>query len=292
MAAQHRVMLLILLYFGLMVGGLSTMLLDGLGWVAFAVYYIGMPSGALILWYAAGGALARRQRLSGATIPLVVFGAAGAALIVVGLYGAQRAVGWLHVSALDWTVSGLVFGVFAQQFVVSAIEEFAFRGVIQTLLCRIAGPTRGLIGASVLFGLFHLPNILFQGVTGLHIPLTVMVLTLMGAVFGWGYLRTGQHLALPIALHFGWNTACFGLEAINDFSFSGPRWLTGVAAWFPESGVLGALALIVLGVLVHRLTLRPLHVTERPAVAPHADKMKENPASGGLPRTLPKIGGD
>lgn len=284
MAAQHRTTLLILIYFGLVVGGLGTMLLDGLGWVASAVYYVGIPLGALILWRASGRAPTPGVRLYPAAARHVVPGAAGAALIVGGLYGVLRAAGWLHVTTLDWSVAGLVVGVAAQQIVVAGIEEFAFRGVIQSLLCRITGPARGLMGAAVLFGLFHLPNILYQGVGGLHIPLTVAILTLMGLVFGWAYARSGQHLALPVALHFGWNTACFGLEAVRDLSFSGPRWLTGVAAWFPESGLLGALGLVTLGILVHRLILPPLHVPDLPAIASRAGKTKENPASSGLPR--------
>ncbi len=257
MAAPHRTTLSILLYFGLVVGGLSTMLVNGLGWLTFAVYTIGMPLGALILWRISGETRLPSTGPYPGIVRHVLFGAVSAALIVLALDGGLRAAGWLHGTALDWSVVGLIVGVGVQQLVVAGIEEFTFRGVIQTLLGRAAGPVRGLFAASLLFGLFHLPNIIHQGVHGLHIPLTVAVLTLMGVVFGGAYIRTQQHLALPIALHYGWNTACFGLEAARDLAFSGPRWLTGTPAWFPESGMVGALGLAALGVLVHRLTRHP-----------------------------------
>jgi membrane protease YdiL (CAAX protease family) len=261
MAAQHRTTLWILLYFGLLIGGLSTMLLDELGWVAFTIYCAGMPLGALLLWRLCRGSFSIPGILPyRGVVHHFILGTTGSLAAVLLVYGALRAAGWLHVTTLNWTIAGLVIGVAAQQFVVAVIEEFTFRGVIQTLFSHSTGPSRGLLIASSLFGLFHLPNILHQGVRGLYIPLTVAVLTLMGIVFGWAFARTNQHLALPVALHFGWNTACFGLEAVHDFSFSGPGWLTGVAEWFPESSVMGALGLGVLGLLVHRLTLKPLRV--------------------------------
>ncbi len=253
---QTPTALTVLAYWLAVVALLATMLVDGLGWVAFGAYYSVLPFGALFVWWLA----ARRPSLGIAVSPSLlrdsVLGALGAALVVGGLYLAQRAAGWLHVTPLDYTLAGLLIGIFVQQAVVAAIEELAFRGVVQNLLAGQFGATRGLLAASALFGLFHLPNIAYQGVTGAHIPLTVAVLTLMGLVFGRAYEWAGRRLALPVALHFGWNVACFGLQAARDFRFTGPSWLTGVEAWFPESGLLGALGLAVLGGMVWLLTAR------------------------------------
>lgn len=253
---QTATTLVVLAYWLVVVALLATMLVDGLGWVAFGAYYSVLPLGALLVWRLA----AQRPPLGIAVSPSLlrdsVLGALGAGLVVGGLYLVQRAVGWLDVTSRDYTLAGLVIGVVAQQAIVATIEELAFRGVVQNLLATQFGAARGLLAASALFGLFHLPNIAYQGVTGAHVPLTVAVLALMGLIFGWAYEWTRRRLALPVALHFGWNVACFGLQAAHDFRFTGPSWLTGVEGWFPESGLLGALGLTVLGGMVWRLKVR------------------------------------
>ncbi len=67
---------------------------------------------------------------------------------------------------------------------------------------------------------------------------------------------------MPIALHFGWNSACFGLEEVFVYRFVGPQWLVGSPAWFPESGLLGAAMLIVLAGIVQWLNIRRVQLAQ------------------------------
>ncbi|NDJ78929.1 MAG: CPBP family intramembrane metalloprotease [Chloroflexi bacterium] len=242
----------VVVYYVLLVGGLSAMLVEDGGWLAALTYYLGMPLGAALVWYHAHRNLAipafqRYRHLLGDG----VIGCAGAAAAVAGVFGALYALGW--VSAGSFSL-GILVWIGAQQVVVATIEELAFRGVLQQFLTRAYGLSRGLIITAVLFGLFHLPNILFQEVPAAHIPLTLINLTLMGWLFGWAMQRTGEHVWLPLALHLGWNTASFGLVDAATLDFSGPSWLTGSSTWFPESGLSGMLGLVCVGLLIWGLT--------------------------------------
>jgi membrane protease YdiL (CAAX protease family) len=90
-------------------------------------------------------------------------------------------------------------------------EELFFRGFLQQLLTEVAfsGPWAdwaGLACASVIFGLLHIgPNLRKIW------PWTLMAVVL-GAVFGWMYLYTGNVLA-PIIAHFTINF--FNLQSIG-----------------------------------------------------------------------------
>jgi membrane protease YdiL (CAAX protease family) len=82
----------------------------------------------------------------------------------------------LHAPNLSWTRAAIVAGTFvAFLWVAGLAEEFFFRGLLQTMLARVAGPTVGLLIASAIFGAAHLgfrdfPNWRFSilaGVAGL-----------------------------------------------------------------------------------------------------------------------------
>lgn len=240
-------MWLVLGYFAILMFGLSTMLIGGLGWLSTLVYFVGMPAGAWIVWRLAdaprpplGLALDARRLARAATGALLAF----ATVVILALI--MRALGWLALEAPAWTVGGLLFGLLAQQAVVAAIEEFTFRGVLQSVLARRYGAGRALWAAALLFSLFHLPNIFYQDVQPRFILPTLAALLVMGLAFGMAYWRAGRDLWLAGALHFGWNVASFGFVRVYELEFSGPSWLTGESAWFPESGLLGMAALLVL----------------------------------------------
>ena len=68
-------------------------------------------------------------------------------------------------------------------------EELLFRGWLQSMLGGWLGPTAGLVGASVLFGLAH-------SVTRTY----AVIAAVIGACLGWVWLLTGN-LLVPIIAH-------------------------------------------------------------------------------------------
>lgn len=242
--------------------GLSTMLTGGLGWLTFAVYTVYMPLGAMLIWRWQG----RSVRASGFdTYPGVGRHVAGgllaAALIPCAILGVMVLVDWAQIDTVRFNVASLARAIILPQIFVAAFEELAFRGVTQPLLSARWGPARGLWITALLFGIFHLPNALHSDVPPALLPLTLGTLTLMGIVFGLAYQRTGQHLALPVALHFAWNVASFGAGYVADITFSGPPGITGTTAWFPESGLLGTAGLVLLGIIVTAMRTSPAQRT-------------------------------
>lgn len=90
-------------------------------------------------------------------------------------------------------------------------EELLFRGFLQQFLSEVAfsGPWAewlGLGAASLIFGVLHIGRNLKK-----MLPWTAMAV-LLGAVFGWMYLYTGNVLA-PIIAHFTINF--FNLQSIS-----------------------------------------------------------------------------
>ncbi len=81
--------------------------------------------------------------------------------------------------------------------VISAAEEYIFRGVILRRLERKINPWLALFISSVLFAAVHLMN---TDIT----PLAVLNIFLGGLLFGIAYMLT-RSLAYVIFFHFGWN---------------------------------------------------------------------------------------
>ncbi|MEW6577835.1 MAG: type II CAAX endopeptidase family protein [Chloroflexota bacterium] len=254
-------MIALTVYYLALVGGLATMLGAGLGWIAWGTYFVGMPLGAVALRFSQRTTRpARNFTITGPALAHAGLGGLLAAIIVLGLFALMLGAGWAQVDSHQVSVRAVVTSVLAPQLLVAAWEELAFRGAIQPIAAHRLGARRGLVAASILFGAFHLPNIFYQDVPPGLIPLTVFALTLMGLVFGWACQRDGGRLAMPVALHFGWNSACFAIEESAAYRLTGPGALVGAPAWFPESGLLGAAALVVLAGVVWRLTRPARHV--------------------------------
>ena len=123
----------------------------------------------------------------------------------------------------DLGVGGGLYQAFVQvPFATVLLEELAFRGVLLAMMSVRWGTLRGVIGSSLLFGLWHvLPsasaahaNPLVErwfgtGSTGLWVWAAVSVLatSVAGVVFCWLRLRSGSLLA-SAGLH--WATNGFG----------------------------------------------------------------------------------
>ncbi len=146
----------------------------------------------------------------------------------------------------------------------AAMEEVAFRGILQRILEESLGTHLALVGSNTLFALAHLDN---RGATALS---TVNV-ALAGASLGLLFVL-GRTLWLPIAAHLAWNAAqtvagaaVSGWEdlagAALRLAARGPTWLSG-GEFGPEGsvvtlGVTVALAASLWGAVAARGQLLP-----------------------------------
>jgi membrane protease YdiL (CAAX protease family) len=190
------------------------------------------------------------------------FGLALGALLMVGIFLAEWAAGWVTITAtLQTAHSSLSFILaflqpLALYLAVGIYEELISRGyLLQNLAEGFNWPilkTRGAIVAawllsSVIFGLGHADN---PNAT----PVSTFNLILAGIFLGLGYVLTGE-LAIPIGLHITWNLfqgAVFGFPVSGMASTTtfiaiiqeGPDLWTG-GAFGPEAGLLGIFAMFV-----------------------------------------------
>ena len=112
---------------------------------------------------------------------MIVFLAYAVVALPIGF--ATGFIGWRP--ELDAT--HLVGGPLIIYLVTGVPEEFLFRGLLQNLLTQWLGPRAGLVIASVIFGLAHLPD-----------PRYVLLATIAGVAYGWVYARTQRITASAI----------------------------------------------------------------------------------------------
>ncbi|HZR98718.1 MAG TPA: type II CAAX endopeptidase family protein [Chloroflexota bacterium] len=133
---------------------------------------------------------------------------------------------------------------------VAAGEELLMRGVLLVQVARVWGVPAGVVVSSVIFALFHVPNLSGEPSGSLVAALALGVLALLGVLWSLAARLTGS-LWLPVAWHASWNFA----QALLGFPVSGhpaegllrlaprgPAWVTG-GAFGPEGGLVGLLAL-------------------------------------------------
>jgi membrane protease YdiL (CAAX protease family) len=87
---------------------------------------------------------------------------------------------------------------------VAIAEEALFRGFFQSSLARARGETLGWVGASLLFGAFHIPNafLLPEEDRAEYLLYGLPVVTAAGFYLGWLYREGDYSLAPPTAVHF------------------------------------------------------------------------------------------
>ncbi|UCD83897.1 MAG: CPBP family intramembrane metalloprotease [Deltaproteobacteria bacterium] len=94
-------------------------------------------------------------------------------------------------------------------------EEAAWRGVVQTEYERIFGRVKGLVAASLMFGLSHMLN---PNITNRYWEAGVA--SVGGIYLGWVYQRDGYRLSKSVAAHFWYNilagTTAFILDPENN----------------------------------------------------------------------------
>jgi membrane protease YdiL (CAAX protease family) len=89
------------------------------------------------------------------------------------------------------------------------MEEFAFRGALYGLLERATTPARSMGVGAVLFGLWHIPPIVGDGVA--IVIGTLFATTVAGVGFIWLRRRSNSLLA-PVLAHLGTNSVTFALS--------------------------------------------------------------------------------
>jgi membrane protease YdiL (CAAX protease family) len=183
----------------------------------------------------------------------------GAALMAL-VFLIQWQAGWVTVVGVwrsdpPWLFFGLAFlAPLVLHLVVSVAEELLTRSN-QILNITEGMAPLGYVPAvmiawlisSLIFGLLHIFNPHADWVS-------IANLTLMGFMFGLGYVLTGE-LALPIGLHLTWNLVqgnVYGFPVSGKMQFQttvvairehGPVLWTG-GAFGPEAGLLGILATV------------------------------------------------
>ncbi len=189
-------------------------------------------------------------------------------LLMAGIFGVERAAGWVTVTDRFSAEGGLPF---ARAFLGSVLffaavamyEELLFRSYLLKNLAEAfsrsginpAVPVGLALGlSSALFGLAHAANPNASAVS-------VVNITLAGVVLGLGYVLTGR-LALPVGFHLTWNFAqgvLFGFPVSGSSGLGGAKVLvtstTGPALWTggafgPEGGLLGVFALVLAAVAI------------------------------------------
>lgn len=99
---------------------------------------------------------------------------------------------------LGFGVGGVLFGH------VAIAEEAFFRGFLQSRFARDADELSGWAGATLVFGLAHVPNafLLPEEDRRDYLLYAIPLITAAGGYLGWVYRATGYSLASPVAIHF------------------------------------------------------------------------------------------
>jgi len=182
-------------------------------------------------------------------------------LIMLSIYAAEAALGWLRFEAFAWqseapgTIAGSLLLYLAIYIAVGWQEELLCRGYWLQNLSEGLGTGWGVLLSSWVFALLHAfnPN---------SSPTAVFMLVASGLFLACGYLRTRQ-LWLPIGLHIGWNffegpVFGFAVSGTSPFTLirqtpAGPELLTG-GVFGPEAGLIVLPALLVGLVLIYWYT--------------------------------------
>jgi len=208
----------------------------------------------------------------------MAFGTALGALLMLGIFVLELAMGWIRVTATFATaapdlpfVPAILAGFLAVLFVVIQEEViwrgYAIKNLAEGFNWQAIGPRWAtliaVLVASAVFGLAHADNV---DATALSTFNTVLIAVM---VLSAGYVLTGQ-LAIPIGFHLGWNfvqvfvlgfnggAARFGASflAVTESDPAGRVW-TGMP-YSSEGGLLSTGACVV-GLLLIAAWVRLKH---------------------------------
>jgi membrane protease YdiL (CAAX protease family) len=171
------------------------------------------------------------------------------ALVGLVAYGAGWATGLVGFAPrpVGLWVAGLVVSLILNLITVPG-EEIGWRGYMVTRLID-AGVPHPIIASSLIWGVWHIPLILWAGFATGPSPL-LSIAVFMVLCLPLGYLHARLRLATgsvwpAIALHVAWNTI---IQAGFDPAAVGGQ----EAVWVGESGVLTALTLLAVALIYSR----------------------------------------
>ena len=129
----------------------------------------------------------RRSRLGIAVI-------SGSMLALAALLAAGK---WITLSSGPTTDRAVALLAFT---IVASIEEGMFRGVFQAQLVSWLGRWRGLLVGAACFSLWHLPQRLLTGVSGVDLAASLILVFLVGIVLGL-FMLAVRNAVGPAILH-------------------------------------------------------------------------------------------
>jgi membrane protease YdiL (CAAX protease family) len=116
-------------------------------------------------------------------------------------------------------------------------EEALFRGVLQSSLVNRMGPINGWIAASLLFGSVHIFNFvevdpITERISGFNEAgyFAVPYITLVGAGFGYAYMKENDKLSASVAAHF-WYDFLLSVPAIFALANAEPATIRFSFRW-------------------------------------------------------------
>jgi uncharacterized protein len=163
-------------------------------------------------------------------------------LVGVPAYGAAVALDLVH---LDAPPPGKTVGVVLAATMLNLIlvpgEERGWRGFMVPRLVA-AGAPAPLLTSGVIWGVWHIPLVVWGGFVlegpspWVSVVLLMVVTTTLGYVLAWQQLNTGSTWG-PIAVHVVWNVL---FQAVLEVSVTGDD----EGLWLGEAGLLTMLALV------------------------------------------------
>ncbi|KTG09554.1 abortive phage infection protein [Haloprofundus marisrubri] len=112
------------------------------------------------------------------------------------------------------TGTGLLLAAILSLIVVGPVEEFFFRGVVQTRLREALTPVSSIIIAGAAFALFHVYTVALLAPPAAVLIHMLAYYTSMGMIFGWVYHRT-ETLTAPALVHGVFNATIFLIPLVG-----------------------------------------------------------------------------
>jgi membrane protease YdiL (CAAX protease family) len=208
--------------------------------IASAAARLALREGFADVAFHAGGRRGRWAILAALAFPVAVGSVA---------YGAGWATGLVQFApppASGWAASLAVYAIL--NLVLVSGEEIGWRGYMLTRLIDAGVPTP-LLASGLLWGLWHVPLVLWAGYAdgpspALSAVLLLVATTAFGHVLARLRLETGSVWPAVVA-HATWNVA---IQAGFDPTTTGAR----EALWLGENGLLTALALVIAAAIASR----------------------------------------
>ena len=165
------------------------------------------------------------------------------------MYALWIAAGWVRIQPPhDWaTRRGKLLRRAWGSWPVAILEESVFRGVLLEQLLRSLPPSTGYSALAIVVVALVFSSIHFikRPQAGRRIWQPAYGLFIVSCLFGMAYIVGGRTLWLPIVMH---GAAVFAIEVMRLYLvFQGPPRLIGYAE-FPQSGLLGSLLLLGVGI--------------------------------------------